>query len=159
MEIESVPEMNRFRRGIRFKKVGHMNHGRGQQRVGEGWRLWLFGRYTWVCGRRVSGKGDFGNWRMAVGEGEGFPSPSPRGQALCGNNGGRDGSPHARGQRWGGRFANRPYRGEGDRRGVGRWVPASARTRRGRGGLAYVRGEWEGAPPSPVFTRTGCLRE
>ena len=128
LKIEFVPEINRFRRGIRLKKVGQANRGWKQQLAWDVWNLWLFGGYAWICGRRVSGKGDFGNWRMAVGEGEGFPPPSPRGQALCGNNGGgmgprmrednggeggsrtaptgvrttegvwEDGSPHARGQ-------------------------------------------------------------
>ena len=79
--------------------------------------------------------------------------------ASAGTRRGREGLSHIRGERWGGRFANRPYRGEGDRRGVGRWVPASARTRRGRDGLSHVRGEWEGAPPSPVFMGAGSRRE
>ena len=75
LKIEFVPEINRFRRGIRLKKVGQANRGWRQQWVGEGWRLWLFGRYTWVCGRRVSGEGGFRQLEDGSGGGGGVPAP------------------------------------------------------------------------------------
>ncbi len=39
LEIESVPEISRFRRGIRLKKVGQANDGWRQQWVRDVWNL------------------------------------------------------------------------------------------------------------------------
>ena len=64
--------------------------------------------------------------------GMGSRPPSSRGQALCGNNGGRDGSPHTRGQR-----------GEGQQ-------DSSAPLRCARNDM-WVLGGWDGFPAA-VFT-------
>ena len=64
-------------------------------------------------------------------------SPHLRGQGKR-----KDGPPHPRGQGGGGWFPNRPYGGESDRRGVGRWVPAAVGTT--EGGMGWCMYEENG---------------
>ena len=107
MNIEYVPESNRFRRGIRFKKAGQTIwwdgslHARGQGR-GEG-------SFSWREGSRVGGMEAMGRCQGD----DGFPPPmSARGQDL-----------------------DARITGGGNDMWVekGGWVPASARTRGGGG--------------------------